>query len=181
MSVTVIDDFLKDPIRYREEALKLEYKTFEFPGCTFHGIALGGPALQAVQRLADRFQNFEPTLTFFRKSPKGQVEPHYIHSDIDMGKWSAVLYLNPNPPEEDGTSFWTHRGTGALGSEVPHERSNEGREPAKYFDLRENVQAKFNRIVVFPSAYFHSRSIHENWGDGDEARLTQVTFGVFKQ
>lgn len=116
------------------------------------------------------------TLSFFRKSPLGQEEPHFIHTDIDMGDWSAILYLNPDPPEGDGTSFWTHTASGAIESLIPHERSEEGR-TAIGWELRQHVQARFNRLVIFPSSFFHSRAIPENWGEGDEARLTQITFG----
>lgn len=181
MTEIVIDNFLEFPEDYREAALKLEYKSFEFPECTFHGIALGGPSMDGVARIVRGFPELQPTMTFFRKSPKGQVEPHYIHSDIDMGQWSAILYLNPNPPEGDGTAFWTHRESNAAGSHIPHERSEEGREPKKYFAQRKLVEAKFNRLLIFPSHFFHSRAIHENWGEGDTARLTQVVFGKFKQ
>jgi hypothetical protein len=180
MTEIVIDNFLEFPEDYREAALKLEYKSFEFPECTFHGIALGGPSMQGVERIMKGFPYLQPTMTFFRKSPKGQVEPHYIHSDIDMGQWSAILYLNPDPPKGDGTAFWTHRETGAIGSEIPHERSQEGHSPDKYFDRRRLVEAKFNRLLIFKSSMFHSRAIHENWGEGDQSRLTQVTFGKFK-
>jgi hypothetical protein len=181
MTEIVIDNFLEFPEEYREAALKLDYKTFEFPECTFHGIALGGPSMQGVERIVKGFPVLQPTMTFFRKSPKGQVEPHYIHSDIDMGQWSAILYLNPEPPVNDGTAFWTHIASGAIESHIPHERSDEGREPEKYFCQRKLVEARFNRLLLFPSSFFHSRSIHENWGEGDQARLTQVTFGRFRQ
>lgn len=175
--IEVFDNFLADPEEYRQEALKLHYRTYDFPNCSFHGIALS-PLTEMVSGIL-RTVGLKPELSFFRKSPLGQVEPHFIHSDIDMGEWSAILYLNPTPPIEDGTAFWTHKATGAIKSAVPHERSEEGRDPAN-FDMRRCVQAKFNRLLMFPSSYFHSRRIHENWGDGQEARLTQVTFGKGK-
>src|SRR5690348_9054526 len=165
--IKVLDDFLQNPEQYRREALKLEYRTYEFPECSFHGIALSPLTLTVTKKLAGA--GLQPELSFFRKSPKGQIEPHFIHSDIDMGEWSAILYLNPNPPAEDGTAFWTHKATGAIESMIPHERSIEGRDPEN-FHLRRLVQAKFNRLLMFPSSYFHSRAIHENWGEGESAR-----------
>ncbi len=119
----------------------------------------------------------KPSLSFFRKSPLGQEEPHFIHTDIDMGDWSAILYLNPEPPEGDGTSFWMHKRTAAIQSFIPHERSEDGKSAINWERIQ-HVQAKFNRLVLFPSSFFHSRAIPENWGEGDEARLTQVTFGT---
>ncbi len=171
----VFDDFLPDPVAYRESALQGEFRSYEFPECTFHGISLGVPGL-VPERLAAMFPGAEPLLSFFRKSPAGQSEPHFIHTDVDMGHWSAILYLNPNPPPEDGTVFWRHIESGEIGSAIPHERSEEGKNIAGW-EMRGVVKSQFNRLMVFPSHLFHSRAIHENWGDGDNARLTQVTFG----
>lgn len=174
--ILVIDDVLEDPQGYRAEALMLPFRTYDFEHCVFHGIAVADTFGRLPQKIIGRFPDLEPTLTFFRKSPLGQIEPHFIHTDIDMGDWSAILYLNPAPPLGDGTSFWTHLATGTIESAVPHERSIEGNNPAN-FACRQTVQSKFNRLLMFPSSYFHSRNIHENWGDGDAARLTQVAFG----
>jgi hypothetical protein len=177
MKITIIDDFLPDPVAYREEALKNQFQSYHFEHCTFHGISVLPIDSTVPAMIHHRYSEAIPSLSFLRKSPAGQVEPHFIHSDIDMGQWSAVLYLNPDPPAEDGTSFWTHAATGMIGSLIPHERSKEGM-TQQGWKLRGTVWGKFNRLALFPSSYFHSRSIHENWGSGDQARLTQVTFGT---
>jgi hypothetical protein len=174
--IQLLDDAIDLPGHYRDAALARAFRTYEFPQATFHGIATvdigrGVPAL-----IARRFAGAVPTLSFFRKSPFGQEEPHFIHTDVDMGEWSAILYLNPDPPDGDGTNFWTHQATGAIESAVAHERSQEGQTPEGW-DRREHVAAKFNRLLLFPSTYFHSRAMYSNWGEGNDARLTQVTFG----
>jgi len=174
--IQVFDNALNNPMAYREAALKLEFKTFDFGHCVFHGIAPAGLSCDLCQWIAVMFPELTPILTFFRKSPLGQQEPHFIHTDVDMGHWTALLYLNPDPKEGDGTAFWTHR-TGAIESSIPHERSEEGRIPDSW-TLRELVGGAFNRVLMFPSTYFHSRAIHENWGEGDDARLVQVVFGT---
>lgn len=175
--IRVFDDVLKDPQSYRCEVLGLEFKTYDFGHCAFHGIAVGGPSDELCDWIKGRFPKLKPILTFFRKSPFGQVEPHYIHTDVDMGNWSALLYLNPEPKEGDGTSFWTHRSTGEFENTVPHLRSEEGKN-IEQWTLRGRIEAKWNRLLMFRSSYFHSRAIHENWGDGDGARLLQVVFGT---
>ena len=175
--IRIFDDAVPDPMNYRYRALRLEFRTYEFGPTIFHGIATGGPCAGMLSRLHSEFELLHPSLTFFRKSPLGQVEPHFIHTDIDMGEWSALLYLNPKPKDGDGTCFWMHKDTGAIESAVPHERSIEGRNPDNW-TMRKRIDAKFNRMVVFPSSYFHSRAIHENWGEGDDARLVQVAFGT---
>ncbi len=173
----IFDGVLPNPRSYREEVLKLEFRTYDFGHCMFHGIAVGEPSPRLLGWIMGQFQWLYPTLTFFRKSPLGQQEPHFIHTDVDMGQWSGILYLNPGHTEEDGTSFWTHKGTGAIESLIPHERSEEGKDPENW-TLREKVPARFNRLVMFPSSYFHSRAIHDNYGQGNDARLTQVVFGT---
>ncbi len=175
--ILIFDNFLERPESYLDAAKKSEFRTFAFEKATFHGICpveLDGPV---PSRIAGMIPKARPMLSFLRKSPLGQIEPHFIHTDIDMGEWSAILYLNPNPPDGDGTTFWTHSKTGTIGSMVPHERSEEGM-TARGWSARQSVQAKFNRMVIWPSWFFHSRAIPENWGSGDEARLTQVTFGL---
>ena len=44
------------------------------------------------------------------------------------------------------------------------------------WSLRLHVASRFNRVVLFPAEYFHSRALYENYGDGDTARLTQIVF-----
>ncbi|HEV8500429.1 MAG TPA: hypothetical protein VGR63_02545 [Casimicrobiaceae bacterium] len=171
----VFDDFLPDPARHRARALTLEYKTYAFPEATFHGIAIP-PEGDVALALAGRFPGATPTLSFFRKSPEGQTEPHFIHTDVDMGDWTALLYLNPDPPAGDGTVFWEHVATGERENAAPHLRSVEGRSAEGWKPWRRTA-ARFNRMLLFPATYFHSRAIFANWGDGDGARLTQVTFG----
>ena len=180
--VRVFDDFLPVPAAYRARALESDFKSFEFAnvgsaGVTFHGISTPTPP-DVPLAIAKRFAGAVPTLSFFRRSPGGQIEPHWIHTDIDMGDWTALLYLNPDPPTADGTAFWRYLPTGAIESATAHERSAEGQRPnPKLWKPWRHVSARFNRLVLFPATYFHSRAIFDNWtSDGDD-RLTQVVFG----
>lgn len=177
--VRVFDNFLPDPEAYRAAAIAREYRSYDFPevGVTFHGIAVPGAAEVPV-KLSRMFPQAIPTLSFFRRSPAGQAEPHFIHTDVDMGDWTALLFLNPDAPTEDGTKFWRYLPADEIQNPTPHLRSAEGMtpDPALWQPWR-TVRAKFNRLVMFPASYFHSRAIFENWGAGEDARLTQVTFG----
>lgn len=153
--IQVLDDVLSDPDQYRKQALSGEFHSVSFGPVTFHGIQAPPTSEFAIQ-FQDKFPEYTTTLTFLRKSPLGQVEPNFIHDDSEMGDVTAILYLNPTPPKEDGTSFWKQSG-----SQFMHEKT---------------VQAKFNRAVVFSAGIPHSRAIPENYGDGDSARLIQVLF-----
>ena len=97
--------------------------------------------------------DYEINYNFIRKSPKGQAEPNYIHTDEMMGDLTAILYLSQEAPDEDGTTIYDH-------------------------DMKPSFVAysRFNRMIVFDSALPHSRNIYENFGAGDSSRLIQVVF-----
>lgn len=180
--VQVFDDVLPDPLEYRARALTLPFNSVPIAeGVVFHGIApCADPTLpDALRRL---FPGVDTGLTFFRQSPAGQPEPNYIHTDRDMGDWTAILYLNPEPAEGDGTTFWESRETGVRASQAKTEADFRAEWPT-WRDLSawrrwRTVDAKFNRLLVFSAPMFHSRAIHENYGTaGVDARLIQLVFG----
>jgi hypothetical protein len=177
--VSILDDAMADPLAYRARALAATFRTVSDGAATFHGIAPGLAELGAL--IEHRYPGFKVEHSFFRKSPSGQIEPHFIHCDRSMGEWSAVLYLTPNPPAGDGTMFWQRTDTEAIGSDAVH-IADYAADAVAWFDMRHwmpryRVAAKFNRLLLFPSRLYHSRALADNYGDGDEARLIQMVFG----
>ena len=179
----ILDDVLPDPDGYRAAILGLGgfHSITIGPGSTFHGIAfLQDHSLP--HWIAARYPALTPELTILRQSPAGQQEPHYIHTDTDMGAWTGILYLTPHPPAEDGTAFWRHRATGAIASPATtdDERTAEAlqwRDDSQW-ERWAQVPAKFNRLLLFPAALFHSRALVGNYGEGEAARLIQIVFGT---
>jgi len=179
--ILVFDDVLADVDAYRQAALTQHFTSVELaPGQTFHGIAMVEDTT-LLTWLETHCPGLEPTLTFFRLSPLGQPEPNYIHTDRDMGDWTAILYLNPRPPAGDGTTFWRNRSTGATESLTNDSQALVDEQAtwrdASQWEVSVAIPARFGRVVVFPAARYHSRSIPDNYGYGDEARLIQVVFG----
>jgi Family of unknown function (DUF6445) len=178
----VYDDVLADPMAYRAAVLARPFGTVPFgPEITFHGIQVAEDPTFLIW-IGQQFPALVPTLSFFRQSPRGQVEPNYVHTDRDMGDWTAILYLVPNPPFGDGTEFWKHRATGAdrslaIDAESQLDEQHAWADPAQW-ELLLHVPAKFGRALLFPSNQFHSRAIPENYGTGEDARLIQVVFGI---
>lgn len=180
MTPLVFDDVLADPGAYRAAVLAMPRRSHTLADdVVFHGIA------EAPNRLlADVIELLCPgvhvTMSCTRLSPKGQVEPNMIHTDRDLGDVTGIFFLNPDPPAWDGTTFYRHRETGAELSTAASldEKLDEG------FRWRDRwqweptvtVPARFNRLLLFPAAAFHSRAIFENWGEGDDARLVQLAF-----
>lgn len=170
LGVIVQDDVVIDPRDYLRVALSMKYSDVVVAGEVFKGIAPVDYWKDGLRSFALHEFNYEPTLSFFRRSEVGQSEPHYIHHDAMMGDWTAILYLNPEPHPGDGTIFWEHRSS-LWGGDVAH------MDDARNFTERFRVKAKFNRAVIFPSKWFHSRALFDNYGHGADARLIQVAFG----
>jgi len=179
--MVVVDEVIADVEAYRAKVLAGTFSSMLVGDVVFHGIQLTDDAT-LPQWIEARYLDLTPTFTFFRQSPAGQVEPNYVHTDRDMGDWTGILYLNPTPAPGDGTTFWRHRATGAVGSEAADDVALDAellawRDQAQWEPI-ETVEAKFGRLVLFPADRFHSRAIHDNYGSGAEARLIQVVFGV---
>lgn len=177
--VFVFDDVLKNPLDYARNARASHFHSVAVGPATFHGIADADQ--QILHRwLVAKFPRVIPTLSFFRESPAEQDEPNFVHTDRDMGDWTAILYLTEKPADGDGTTFWRDDKTG----EYTSRETNIHAEGERWADLdrwREGaaVDAVFNRCLVFSSALFHSRALFENYGTaGKDARLIQVVFGT---
>ena len=171
--VRVIDDVLPDAEVYRSVALDQPFSPVEpAPGVVFHGIGRADGTLPGW--IVKHFPSLQPVMTFIRQSPFGQREPHFIHTDTDMGEWTGIYYLTADPPAEDGTAFWRDKTTGAIcGDEQDQAAWDEDR-----WERWQTVEAQPNRLVLFPANYFHSRAMFDNYGQGDSARLIQVVFGT---
>ena len=181
-ALTVVDDVLPDFPRYVAATRALPFATVEpAPGAVFHGLA--DPVDDTLPAwITARWPQLTPTKSFIRRSPAGQVEPHFVHTDRDMGDWTAIAYLTEAPPEGDGTTFWRAAATGALCSQATTGEALLAewlawRDPAAWTAWT-TVAARPNRVVVFPSCYFHSRALPDNYGTADTARLIHVVFGT---
>jgi hypothetical protein len=180
--VLVFDDVLPDAAAYRDFALSRPFRTVSFGPAHFHGIGAVGADDPLSAWARTTLGATGPLMTFLRQSPAGQEEPNYIHTDLDMGDWTAILYLSATPPPGDGTTFWCDRETGAVACTTGATSDANLAEVLAWRDLTRwlpwtTVEAKFNRVVVFPGAFYHSRALFENYGAGDAARLIQVMFG----
>lgn len=177
--IQIHDDVLPDADAYRARALAMRFQTVQDGVVQFHGIApCADPTVPLW--LVQHYPQLRPTTSFFRSSPLGQIEPHYIHDDRSMGDVTAIYYLTLEPPDGDGTIFWRNTRTGATEahSSTLEEMGDEARSwfDGAQWEVAARVAAKFNRLVLFNAGAFHSRAIPENFGADDSARLVQVIF-----
>ncbi len=117
----VIDDFLPDPMAWREHALRQTYSEARhhvagnFPGRQSAGGHADPATLQRIADLLARDLKWGwPSHGAFRLSPAYAKAHSDIHADLDDDRpaYAGVLYLSLPAHCHGGTSFWRHRETG---------------------------------------------------------------------
>ncbi len=114
-------------------------------------------------------------------SVEGSVKPHTDSSHLC--RYAAVLYLNPDVPEQCGTSFFRQRMPGGqLGGNIvlpPHRNlaealGNRFVQPNAFVeDVR--IAHRYNRLLVYKANLIHSASAY--WGlEMAAKRMTAVFF-----
>lgn len=151
MNVSIYNEVIKDVDSYVEEIHQQGFEDVQLGNDLFKSVMSRGVD-ELVMFLHKHYPMYKADLNFVRRSPLNQEEPNWIHSDEMMGELTAILYLNKEHPETDGTTLY-YKGE-------------------KMCILR----SRYNRLVVFPSDLYHSRNIYENFGYADKARLIQVCF-----
>jgi hypothetical protein len=95
-----------------------------------------------------------------------------------MCEWAGVLYLNRDHQGEPGTCFYEHIQTGALRFGGEHSKDwpfiRDSENLAKW-ELRETVNIRFNRLVLYDATQFHRNA--STWGTQlADSRLVQGFF-----
>jgi hypothetical protein len=119
-SLVVIDDFLDDPLAYRQRALALKYVDRSLrAGVNYPGTQTDAQACDAImERIADASGHDikwdSPDNGAFRLSPAAASARCDIHVDGGgrANVYAAVLYLSLPEHCRGGTAFWRHRHTG---------------------------------------------------------------------
>jgi hypothetical protein len=143
----IIDNFLEDPDRIREESLELSYTKAEpnSPGWKgFRCLYTNMPGYELTELVREKLSELDPKFKdcsprcFFHYTLNEDMS-NTIHTD-GIFDYAGVLYLTPNPPLNSGTAFY-----------------NEDNDEIGYV---ENV---YNRLTIYPSNIPHS--IKESFGD----------------
>lgn len=154
MNLILLDNVIDMPDVYVDDIHHNEFVDIYDGTNIFKNIQPRGHNDEFAQIVLDFFGNdYDVSWNFVRKSPAGQEEPNFIHTDEMMGDITAILYLSKEHPEDDGTTIY----------------DSEGKKSCTLY-------AKYNRAVAFDSKLPHSRNIFENFGIGDSSRLIQVVF-----
>ena len=153
MNLITFDNIIKDPLSYVSDIHLHGFQDVADGDNVFKNIQPRDKNDEFALYVTTLFNGYKVDLNFIRKSPEGQIEPNFIHTDEMMGDITCILYLNEEPPSTDGTLIYDEEGKAILA-----------------------MFSKFNRMIAFNSDAPHSRILYNNFGEGKEARLVQVIF-----
>ena len=115
-------------------------------------------------------------LSFFRTSNDDLDTTWRIHSDLNINgekpDRALVLYMSPREKEDlHGTALWEHD---VYGREIPKDTTDEDydrmidvdAEDTDRWRLSTVVGYEENRLVSYPSSYFHSKYPNVSWKEG---------------
>lgn len=181
MKYFVFDNFLSFYDELKEYSLIADFKdeVNEVDGVVYPQICKELPRnieRELISRLKHVFGNVSRYKMFMRKSPEGVSVPHVAHTDISMGKYSAMLYLNN---DNGGTAFLKHVQTGIMYSPgdpdylKPVVRDQNDQDKWQVMDM---VQMQENRCAIFDAGYFHCATPVGGFGQGQNSRTVLTCF-----
>jgi len=192
-SLLVIDNLYVDPDEVRAHALNLSYRNDVFGEHFWRTPAQINldiiPHLESYvgEKIArdimweipkDPEEHREMNMTFYKVvNLEGHARANHIHHDC--AHWSGILYLTPDLGPEYGTQFWRHKPSGdeyAFGDSSyngPNEFDERCRIPED-FEKTDYISHKYNRLVLFRGAKYHSASFPSDMPDGE--RLNQFFY-----
>jgi hypothetical protein len=153
MNLITFDNVLADPKDYVSDIYRYGFQDIADGSNTFKNIQPRDVYDEFCRYVTNMFGGYKVNVNFVRKSPLNQEEPNFVHTDEMMGDITCILYLNEDPPSNDGTTIY-----------------DQDEKPLV------TVYSKFNRMVAFNSDAPHSRNLFENFGSDEDARLIQVIF-----
>lgn len=200
--ITIVDDFYENPGLVRNFALSLEYYESDgrWPGLRSDLISKLNPTLFETfnSKIFSLFYDFDTSKlewevnTIFQKiksfsNVKDNIKNNgWIHKDECL--LSGVIYLNPNPQPNSGTSIYSLR-EGHV-DDCPQITKNLHYSNSSEFDELEYKKEKtynngkfietikienvYNRMILFERGIFHG--VPSYYCESNEPRLTQVFF-----
>lgn len=155
----IIDNFLTEPDRIREEGLETNYtkaqpnspgwKGFRCLHTNMVDLELNELIQNKLNELDEKFAG--SNLRCFFHYTLNEDMSNTIHTD-GIFDYAGVLYLTPNPPLNSGTAFYNDRN--------------------EEIDYVENV---YNRLTIYPANIPHA--IKESFGDNvNNGRLVYTIF-----
>lgn len=186
-ALRIFDNFLPDAeaLALRHRALAAEYAPFYTPGT--RSVQVRRATLTALPSVILGIEEamgrpVEPNYSGFRLDYDGELPNSAVHYDADVSSWAAVYYLNAPAQCRGGTAFWRHRETGHnavpvnSSTEIQHAYRLDGNH-ATHWIMESVIGMRWNRCLIYPTSYFHSRYPIEGFGAGPpDGRLVAGIF-----
>ncbi len=210
--ITCCDDFYEDPDTVREFALSLDYekKPGVYPGLRSEMLSMINEEFyyKSVNKMLSMFDDFDKSgyefkcTTCFQKiwpfseNKDDTINNGWIHFDGNTVV-AAVVYLDPNPTIDSGTSMFKPKKDFVDFGDVEiqevrktrreinsvHKPSDKGLikkyenyliKNNSHFEKTLEVKNQYNRLIAYDGMQYHAQSSY--WSEHDEFRLTQVFF-----
>jgi len=182
----IIENFIESFSELRSASLNYEFKNEvnHTDGVSYPLICRDIPPRvyeQVMQNLHDLFgRPPKDPVIFMRRSPKGIVVPHIVHSDKSMGDYSLMLYINEESPTGSGTSFVNHVESGVAYSGTSPAFNNiivADQNKIEAWAVNEHVEMKPNRALIFQASKLHMAS--PLGGFGKDTKSVRVVLTCF--
>lgn len=182
----VIDDFIEqfEALRRYADSAHFEDVTNQVDGVVYPHICTSIPpnivAEICFQIATVLGRQPRDQVMFLRMSPEGTPVPHEAHTDLSMGKWSLMLYMNREVHCRGGTELIRHKATGLSvhprnDPELKVWQRDHNNRDAWATDLMVNMVA--NRAFIFPAYLMHRAAPIGGFGLArDNARMVLTCF-----
>jgi len=170
--IEIHDNFCQRFEQIAQESKDAFYRDYKIVSATYRGICVRAGRSALEKEFLGRFLvKFE----YFRRYEKGMLQDTFIHSDMALSDYTAILSLKD---DNGALCFWRHKETGMI-STNPQDSDSIKKlfEDGMYEDrweIYESVPMIKNRCVIYPANLFHSR-YPKDW-EGEDPRLVLVLF-----
>jgi hypothetical protein len=189
--IYIVDNFIDGDV-FKEATAYLnngDFKKVESGGKNFYikesPDVFNGYILEKLMLIENR--ELKNILSFFRVSTNELDTSWRIHSDLNIKgekpDRALVIYMSPRYKEDlHGTALWEHEVHGIkLPDDISDDKYNEmiqvDAENLDMWRLSSVIGYEQNRIVSYPSSYFHSKYPNRSWKKG---RQVFVMFYKYK-
>lgn len=185
------DDFLPDPVGYREQALKQPFYDIRGPDLETYKNINVRPSDEFAGLLSARLgKDVKCGYSLLRVNFDGQMPNNAVHTDSGYDQFAVILYLNRPEDCKGGTAFWRHkkygwthwptdeqvRRTCRKANKIGDQLRGDANNPDAW-ELVHVAEMKFNRMIAFPTNTWHSRWPWPAFGKTmEDARLIWVSF-----
>ncbi len=178
----IIDDFLSSYQVLKQHSLSCCFSDITNPvdGVVYPFINVDIPEIAKAEinkKLCELFGSVNINASFLRMSPEGVRVPHMAHTDISMGRYSLMLYLND---ADGGTGILCHKKTGI--SYTPEDQYfvdivTQDQNNPEAWNVVDMARMKQNRAAIFDANRYHCALPFGGFGSNQSnSRIVMTVF-----